>query len=415
MVRRLSLLVACLAAAACAGGPKAAEPFPTAAFETSIMFLGLELPEAGTELGGHYTGGNNLRQSSYHMQEGARTRWTQLAADRGEAILRAVGFRVHSVTPGSGARPVYDVQYGLLGQVRQLQVRTRGPSQPFAIEVETRIGWELLDLGSGSAVFGRELETTTRESGDLEQVMGVVLDQAVSRLMDDGAFRNAIAVPRSAPGGEIPASFRRAVPGSRDTIVIGLDEQMIDSTTGPTDRISAGVVTLRGRNEPLGMAFILTRDGLALADARLLRSIDRVRARLPSGVDRPVRLLRRGSSLDVVLIQVACPGACVTVDWDAPESVPVFTSAIAVRAPQEDGEPPFVMTGRVGGRWGIASGITVEGMDEIDGGEPVGRASSGKVFGVVSVRRGRRAVLMLDEVFRSLRIQVAPVAARPGT
>ena len=413
MLRRLALLAACLLAA-CAGGPKAAEPFPSVAFETSIMFLGLELPEVGTEIGGHYAGGNNLRTTSYHMIDGARQRWTTLASQRAEAILRAVGFRVHAVTQASGAQPVHNVQYGLLGQVRQLQVRTRGSSEPYSVEVQTQIGWELLDLGSGTAVFGRQLEGTTREIGEVEQIISVALDQSVSRLMDDGGFRNAIAVPRSVPGGDIPASFRRAVPASGATFVIALNEQQIDSVGNPADRMSAGVITLRGRDNTMGTAFVLTRDGLALADARLVRSMDRLRARLPSGIDRPVRLLRRGGSLDAALIQVACPGVCTTVDWEAPASVPVYTSVMTVSAPLRDGEVPLVSTGRVGGRWGISAGVTIEGLETIEGGEPVGRAASGKVFGVMSVRRGRRAVLMLDEVFRSLKIQVTATSL-PGT
>ena len=409
MTRRLAVVAACVLAA-CAGGPKAAEPFPAAAFETSIMFLGLELPEVGTELGGHYAGGNNLRTTSYYMIDGARQRWTTLASQRAEAILRAVGFRVHAVTQASGAQPVHNVQYGLLGQVRELQVRTRGSSEPYSIEVQTKIGWELLDLGSGTAVFGRELEVTTREIGEVEQIIGTALDQALSRLMDDGSFRNAIAVPRSVPGGDIPSSFRRAIPPPGEVFVIALNEQLADTSAKPAEKMSAGVITLRGRDNTMGTAFVLTRDGLALADARLVRSMDHLRARLPSGVDRPVRLLRRGGSLDAALIQVACPGVCTTVDWDAPPSVPVYTSVMAVGAPQRDGEQPTITTGRVGGRWGISSGVTVEGMDTIEGGEPVGRAASGKVFGVFSVRRGRRAVLMLDEVFRSLKIQVTPTS-----
>lgn len=414
MSARVPVVLACLAGVACGGSPPP-ETRPAPGISTSIMYLGLELPVAGTVLGGHYAG-NNLRQNSYQLNDGARTRWAMGARERGEAILRGAGFQVRTINPAtSDAQALFGVQYGLSGQVHQLNVRTTGTAEPFHVEVQALIGWELLDLGSGTAVFGRELEGTMRATGGVEEIIGQALDDAMARLVADQLFRNAIAVPRSVPGGDRPVTFTRAIPGPDEPLTIGPDDQLVFPDSGPVGRIVAGVVLLRGRDHALGTAFVITKDGLAIADAHAVRGFDRVRARLPSGVDRPVRLLRRGRSLDFALVQLACPGECTTVDWEAPPGVPVFTNVVAVGAPAREGDPGTVSFGRVGGRWGLANGVTLEGMEDIVGGEPVGRTSSGKVFGVVSVRRGRRVVLMLSEVFRSLKIQVAPAPGRPGT
>jgi hypothetical protein len=68
--------------------------------------------------------------------------------------------------------------------------------------------------------------------------------------------------------------------------------------------------------------------------------------------------------------------------------------------------------GRVGGRWGLANGITLEGMGgQADGGWPVARTSSGRVFALVSSRPGRQSVVLLAEVLRALHVR-APASRR---
>ena len=395
-------------AAAC-GGAAPPDVAPTPANSYSIMYMGLDLPSAGTQLGGHYSGANfSTRQATYQLSDGLRNRWSIQARARGDAMLRGAGFRVRSVgATMSEAQEVVGVQYGLSGQVHQLSVRTTGPAEPYNVEVQTEIGWELLDLGSGSAVFGRAYQGVLRATGSLDTVVARALDESLGRLVADSAFLRALAMPRSDPDADRAVGFVRAFPPAGQLLRIHVNDILPAPDSAPVGRIAAGIVTLHGDDNALGTAFVLTRDGLAVTGGRELRTSDRIRARLPSGVDRPVRLLRKSSGLDVALIQLACPGECTTVDWEAPVGVPVFTNVVAVGAPVREGDPVVISSGRVGGRWGIAHGVTLEGMEEtVDGGEPVARSATGHVFGLIVIKRGRRIVLLLDEVFRSLKVRV---------
>lgn len=402
-------------AAACGGAAPPDRP-PTPANSYSIMYMGLDLPGSGTLLGGHYGGSNfSTRQATYQLSDGLRNRWSLQARVRGDAMLRGAGFRVRSVgATMSEAQEVVGVQYGLSGQVHQLSVRTTGPAEPYNVEVQTEIGWELLDLGSGSAVFGRAYQGTVRATGALDTVVAHALDESLGRLVADSAFLRALAMPRSDPDADRAIGFVRSFPPAGQLLRIHVNDKLPAPDSAPVGRIAAGIVTLHGDDNALGTAFVLTRDGLAVTGGRELRNGDRIRARLPSGVDRPVRLLRKSSGLDVALIQLACPGECTTVDWEAPAGVPVFTNVVAVGAPVREGDPVVISSGRVGGRWGIAHGVTLEGMEEtVDGGEPVARSATGHVFGLIVIKRGRRIVLLLDEVFRSLKVRVDDGPAEP--
>jgi len=58
-----------------------------------------------------------------------------------------------------------------------------------------------------------------------------------------------------------------------------------------------------------------------------------------------------------------------------------------VAAPLSDAVAATTTFGRVGGQWGLATGVTLEGTEgKVGGGEPVARASSGRVFALVSTR-----------------------------
>jgi hypothetical protein len=86
--------------------------------------------------------------------------------------------------------------------------------------------------------------------------------------------------------------------------------------------------------------------------------------------------------------------------------VDVLTNVLAVGAPPSDNASAIVAFGRIGGRWGIAYGLTVQGfLDNVVGGEPVARMASGKVFGLVSARPGRLTVLTLAEALKVLNVK----------
>jgi hypothetical protein len=423
MTRRLIPLLGLALAGACphhaseAGGSAmaAAEPPPSPpSVAGTILFMGVDLPAAGTVIGGHYRGATfDVRQATYQLTESVRARWSQLERDRGEALMRGAGYMVRSVGPSSSdAQQLLGVQYGLTGHVIELAVRSSGTSEPLTIDAQVDVSWELLDLGGGSAVFGHLVHASARAQGTVDLGVTHALDNALARLLADTLFLRALGAPRSRPDLRVSGPLARRLPLGGASIDLDDADLNPSADTSVVERISAGLATLRGLGGRLGTAVVLTRDGLAIAVGRTARTTQPLRARLASGVEAPVTVVRSNAGLDVALLQIACPEACPTVDWDAPEEVRVFTGALAIGAPETDDRPATAVVGRVGGRGGMASGITLEGMGgQAGGGWPVARTSSGRVFALVSTRPGRPSVVLLAEVLRALNVR-APASRR---
>ncbi|MFI5280532.1 MAG: hypothetical protein ACHQU1_08560 [Gemmatimonadales bacterium] len=423
MTRRLVPLLALALAGACvhhagdaglAPAQAATPPSAPPAGAGTILFMGVDLPAAGSIIGGHYGGATfDVRQATYQLSESVRARWTQLERDRGESLMRGAGYLVRSVGPSSSdAQQLLGVQYGLTGRVTNFAVRSSGASEPLTIDAQVDISWELLDLGSGGAVFGRQVHASARVAGTVELGFAQVVDNALARLLGDTLFVRALGMPRYQPDARVSGPLTRRLPPGGATIDLMDDDLNPSADASMVERLSAGLVMLRGQGGRLGTAVVLTRDGLAIAVGRTARTTQQLRARLPSGVEAPVMLVRSNAGLDVALLQIACPQACETVDWDAPDEVRVFTGAVTIGAPEADDQPATPVVGRVGGRWGMASGITLEGMGgQAGGGWPVASTSSGRVFALVSTRPGRQSVVLLAEVLRALNVR-APASRR---
>jgi len=408
-MRLVAVSLALLVCACRHGPPDEAIPLPVPADAGAILLLGVELPAAGATLGGHYGGTNfETRLASYQLSDAVRLRWARSARERGEAVLRGSGYHVRSGGPASSdAQSLRDVQYGLSGHVQAIQVRTSGAAEPFLVDANVSITWELLDLGSGAAVFGRVMPGSARATGAMDEIVGQALDASLLRLSRDTSFLRAVATPRANPEAGMAPRFIRQLPPRHEIITLTPADQLPAADSGVVGRLAAGIVTLRANDNVYGTAFMLTRDGLAIASARSVRHARQLRARLLNGVERPVRVVRSHAGLDVALLQIACPGECQTVDWEAPAGVEVFTNVMAVGAPANDRSPSIVAFGMMGGRWGIANGQTVQGFQEaMLGGEPVARTASGRVFGLISARPGARStVLMLAEVLSALNVR----------
>jgi hypothetical protein len=423
LTRRLVPLLALALASACVhhssdlavAGPQAAAPPPAPPSGAgTILFMGVDLPAAGTVIGGHYGGATfDVRQATYQLTESVRARWTQMERDHGEALMRGAGYLVRSVGPSSSdAQQLLGVQYGLTGRVTEFSVRSAGSSEPLTVDAQVDVSWELLDLGSGGPVFGHHVHATARVSGNLDLGVTQVLDNALARLLADTLFLRALGAPRAQPDARVSGPLVRRLPPGGAAIDLEDDDLNPSLDSSVVGRILAGLVMLRGQGGRLGTAVLLTRDGLAVGVGRTARTAQRLRARLASGVEAPVALVRSNAGLDVALLQISCPQACPTVDWDAPEEVNVFTGVVTIGAPETEDQPATPVVGRVGGRWGMASGITLEGMGgRADGGWPVARTSSGRVFALVSTRPGRQSVILLAEVLRALHVR-APASRR---
>ncbi len=371
-----------------------------------ILLTGVELPAAGTVFGGHYQGsGFSVRQFTYQLTEVARIRWSLAARARGESLLRGTGYRVESVgAPSSDPQRLQNVRFGLSGLVTELEVRTSGPSEPYRVESDLEVAWEVLDLGSGGVIFGRSVRGTARITGPIDSAVGVAMDRALERLLADSLFLRTLGTPSTSFEGA-SRNWTRPPPGERDTIVVALSDLNTSPDSGAVERIAFGLVSLHGAGGAYyGTASILTADGLAVTTNSAARAARRgrgVRARLASGVERPVRLLRARGGLNVALLEVQCPDLCPTIDWRAPAAERVDLPVVIMG---NTGDGVSVNTGRLGGRWGLANGVTLRPPENAPG--DVVATTSGKVFAMVAPRRS--SALMLDEILRALRVQVGP-------
>ncbi len=408
---RRVVLLCCLAPPACARQHRANAGVEAAGLPVAsgvVVLTTIDLPESGNVFGGHFSGTTfDVRQSSYQMTEAVRTRWGREARSRGEALLRGAGIRVHTHGPSSSdLQELRGVQYGLSGTVTDLAVRSSGTAEPFRVEAQAEIAWELLDLGSGHAVFGRSMRGSVREVATIDAAVGHVLDASLTRLLADSSFRFALAEMRSDPDAGVPVRFARGAVAPDEVIELAPHDINPAADSTVTGRMAAGLVTLRSPDAVLGTAFLISRDGLALTSARAVRNRRRIRARMPNGVERPIRVVRVHRGLDVALIQVAC-AECTTVDWEAPEGVDVYTNVVTATAPGSDAEAAAIAFGRIGGRWFLANGVTLIDLPDgvVAGGEPVARTASGRVFALVSTRPGRRSALLLREVLTALNVR----------
>jgi len=380
----------------------------------ALMYLGVELPEPGAVIGGHFGGrAFDVRQNSYQMTESMRAGWSRAARLRGEAVLHNAGFLVRAVGGPTSDLDLIDeeVRFGVQGRVRTMDVRTFDGTTGRA-EGRAEIAWELIDVARGDVIFGRVVDATVRGRDRPEDVVFDVFDAALGRLLADSGFQRALRTPLT-PLETFGRGPLAVLPPPEQPILLDSSDLNPSDDSAAIARVAAGLVSLRGPDGVTGTAFLLTGSGLALTSTRVVRRGRRYEARLASGVVRPARLVRRDDGLDVALIQVACPLRCVTVDWDATHLPAVNADVVALGAAPTDGEAPRVTRAVIGGRWGLAQGVTLETNIEemLTGGEPIALASSGRVVGMVSAVPGRRSANLLAAVLRALRV-VPPGAQR---
>lgn len=409
---RRATVVGAVLLAACASGPA---PGPqqrgVRLLEPSeigpLVITDIVLPPAGTPIGGHYQGtGHTERLQRYQLTELARTRWSQEGRLRGERVMRLAGYLVESIGPASSdARRLVGIDYGLSGSVVAMEVSSTGTGQPYLVQSSVEIAWELIDFTSGAVIFGRSVRGGARLTGPIDSSVADAMNESLERLLADSGFRRALSVPRSEGGPETSRGFR-TLPERGQPIEVTAADLNPSPDSGAQTRVAWGVASLHGPGGGyFGSAFVLTRDGLALTTDQAMRTARGgrgARARLSSGVERPLRVVRADRGLNVALVQVQCPGDCPTVDWRA------FVTAepgLAVLIVGSSGDSLLVNQGMMGGRWGIASGVTIETTGGAPG-EPIATPGIGRVFAMVAGFPGRQAALMLAEIFRELNVTV---------
>ena len=325
MKRRAASALALLALAACAPQPVQIASSPVSSPEPEgppiayaprsagvITLLSVELPEAGTIIGGHYQGVQYDRlRGNIVMADGTRDRWMQTTRAAGDSVLIGQGFRVQVPgPPTSDAEPMRGVRFGLAATVTQLRLRTVGYVEPLQIDASARVAWELLDLASGASVFEGSSDATVRSADSLDQAVPRVVAAALARLTEQPSFQRAIMAPRPIYAQDLLlADFVHRIPHDGDTVTLSATKQHMNAETG----MLGGVVVLHGSRGFSASAIVLTSDGLALAPAEVARQ-RWIWSRNFDGRTRAARVLR--SAGEVALVELSCMEACETVLWE---------------------------------------------------------------------------------------------------
>jgi serine protease Do len=120
------------------------------------------------------------------------------------------------------------------------------------------------------------------------------------------------------------ARWGRTLPVGSQVLLIDLAlRNPVDAGSG-IDWARQSVVTLM-TEEGSGSGFLISTDGLAITNRHVAgtdaRPGDILRARFPSGVEVPARVMRVSPTIDVALVQVICEQSCRTLDvsTEAPE------------------------------------------------------------------------------------------------
>ena len=416
-LRRLALWALLAGVASCAWpAPQAPAPSADEARQAApdphdvgaVVVLGVELPAQGSIVGAHYQGQlYDVRRASYSLTTERRAAWSAAARRRAEALAREAGFTVRDVAPVTrSSRRVDDARFGIRGRATALEIQSSGQVEPYLVSVTAEVSWEVLDLSSGSTIFARAAHGAVRQRGEVDDAAAAALDQTLLEFLGDGAVLRALA---SHPGPDSAAVERvlRPVPGRDEVIPLGPADRNPSGELRPVGRVAQGLVALSGPGGGgWGTAMLLSKGGLGLTtirSARAMRGAIGARARLYSGLERPVRLVRISRSYGVALVQVDCGGDCPTVDWELPSRVEASTPVLVVGAGEEGVGTLSVRETVLGGRWGLARGVTL-GARTQDGGA-VALPDDGQVFGIVVTVGERRVVMMLGESLRALGVR----------
>ncbi|HWO88709.1 MAG TPA: hypothetical protein VNL98_06130 [Gemmatimonadales bacterium] len=373
----------------------------------AIQLLSVELPDPGTVIGGQYAGRQFATQrGSIRLTEGSRRRLSTLSVAVAESALAGAGFRVRGPgVPSSDAQPLQGVRFALSGRVSELEVRAVGDVAPIQIEARAEIAWELIDIVAGAAVWGARTRGHVSLSDSLELAVVRALGGAARSLAADTSFLMALGRERPRDldylmGSGLP---ERRIPAGEEPLAIGEQDRNPSPDTVPLARVRSGVVTLHAERQNDVIAIVITADGLAITTSDAARPGRRLFARFESGVERPVRVIRRLRRSRLALVQVSCPDPCATVDWSA-DGLRGGASVLIVGTPSPGVAGISYGYGEVGGRWGLFNrGLrTLEAGMVLLGGEPLAHPGDGRVVGVVVMRSNVAAALPLSEAFRSL-------------
>ena len=195
--------------------------------------------------------------------------------------------------------------------------------------------------------------------------------------------------PRSAEGTNGPpaeppawATWR---PTQTEVIRIRNHHRLPSTAPDLFDRAAAGTISLSTKDRE-GTGFLITRDGLALANHHVVEGHVEVIARAASGEAWEGRVLRRNETADVALLEIDCDDDCFTLDIS--------------RSNPRPGQPVWIVGVPIGLQHSVSAGI-VSGLRTQDGyrliqtdaainpgnsGGPIVDQETGQVIGIATAK-----------------------------
>ena len=328
-MRRLHLLAACFVLAACASnptgqrldGPATATTVPPITVDAgtldSLLFLGVEFPITGTQLGAHHDG--LLKRERYAIAGTAELKATyeEWARDLGTDLLERTGYPVRRTSRLFAQFEDYsEIRYALAGTASYMALNTYGSLAGDKTEAQVHVEWELWDVATRQVRLSEltiGVATTGGQSGD---AVRVAIERAIGDLLSRRALSRAMlrtVAATETPRAQQLSNWPNAIPAEGVVIRLDTSSQLtLDPGQSVYVRALPAVVSLLGADN-LGSAFIVGADGIALTSLHVVAGQPSVVAVTSEGDSMAVRVVRSDRDADVALLQVACAPDCASL------------------------------------------------------------------------------------------------------
>lgn len=407
----MRLLLLCVALAGCASAstgtvvqsaPERA-PLPVAGRVTdTLLILGFDLSAVSTQVGGNYAGLAKVYQGPLYVTAEELRSWAQFMANLTSSTLQTTGYRVRQgSTTFSQVESYKGVRFALAGKISNLSANYYGVFAGNQTKAAMTVTWEVFDVAVRRVVHTAVTSGSSTTSGRSSDAVAVAFRVALSELLADGRFVEALipqqvaeeraqpvaAAPEDPPPSRAPVSWRRSIPRESEMLQISAGD-FLQSSGSPLRRATDAVVALRGLDGH-GTAFLLTRDGLALTNFHVVRGSTRMRARTSRGLDLPVRIVRTDSATDLALVEIACASDCFTSDLSLTQVPDIGTEVFAIGTPLSETLSHSVTKGIVSGlrrRGGVSLVQTDAAVNPGNSGGPLIEAATGRVAAIVTLK-----------------------------
>lgn len=355
----------------------------------TVLYLGVQLPVAGSQVGGDYNGLLKVYQGPIYGTPQLEAAWESWMMTSGVEMLRAAGYKIKQASGiFAGVQNFSGVSYAIAGKATSFQLNHYGSLAGNKTVVSLSLTWEVLKATTRDVVYSRTLSGNAETAGASGASVRLAFRQSFAEVLADPLFVQSLTTPKpaevAAASSGAAANWRRPQPTATDIVALKPSDYNPSHVGTVFQRVAQSVVTLHG-DQGQGSAFIITRDGLAITNHHVIEGQSRLSARFSTGIERPVRVLRSDAEADVALVQVACDTDCTTVELESGRDVPVGTEIYTIGAPL--GLSQTLTRGVISGVR-LSHGLTLLQTDAAvnagNSGGPMVEVTTGKVVAIVS-------------------------------